>query len=332
MLRNAAVRTILIAAVVLVLCAGDSIRPAADEMEPGPVRTVVAAVGAPAGWIAERLPFAAATDAVVGWFRPGADDDGASAAGAASGAGGNGSAGADGSVARVAPQAFAATALGERPVQRRLATLLVTGDSMAQPLDAVISRRLADVGVRTTRDIRLGSGISKEFVVDWAQLSAEQAAELKPDAVAVFLGANEGFPIATGSGEVRCCGTAWAAAYATRARAMMERYRRDGAGQVFWLLVPAPRDPERARVARAVNAAIRVAAGPFGAQVAVVDSAALFTPGGRFRSAMPVGGREQIVRNPDGIHLNEQGAELLADVLQRRLGESFTAFGDGTRR
>jgi hypothetical protein len=42
---------------------------------------------------------------------------------------------------------------------------------------------------------------------------------------------------------------------------------------------------------------------------------------------MPVAGREQIVRNPDGIHLNEQGAELLADVVERQLRTTFTTVG-----
>ncbi len=319
---NAAIRAVLVAALLLVVFAGDRLTPAAAEMERGPVRTVVDAVGGPTGWIADHLPFSSATDAVAGWFSPD-EEERPSTASTADGAA---SAGA-GAAAPVPPQAFAPAALGERPPPRRLRTLLVTGDSMSQPLDAILARRLADDGARTTRDVHLGSGISKDFVVDWPSLAAEQAADQEPDAVAVFLGANEGFPMRSGDGEVECCGPAWAAAYATKARVMMDRYRRGGATQVLWLLIPAPRDPERARVARTVNAAVRVAAGAFGAQVAVIDTPAMFTPGGRFRSAMPVAGREQIVRNPDGIHLNEQGAELLADVVERQLRTTFTTVG-----
>ncbi len=66
-------------------------------------------------------------------------------------------------------------------------------------------------------------------------------------------------------------------------------------------------------MARSVNAAIRVAAEPYRAQVRVLDMTELFTPGGRYRDAMEVGGRRQIVRDADGIHLNADGAELAAE-------------------
>ena len=48
----------------------------------------------------------------------------------------------------------------------------------------------------------------------------------------------------------------------------------------------------------------------------MLDLAAVFTPGGRYRDAMDVGGRRRIVREPDGIHLNDEGAAVaLGPVL-----------------
>ena len=38
---------------------------------------------------------------------------------------------------------------------------------------------------------------------------------------------------------------------------------------------------------------------------------------------MPVDGSESIVRAPDGIHLNEKGAKLLATSLLRRIGQDY---------
>ena len=38
---------------------------------------------------------------------------------------------------------------------------------------------------------------------------------------------------------------------------------------------------------------------------------------------MPVDGRDRIVRDPDGIHLNDRGAEVLADTLMARLKADF---------
>jgi uncharacterized protein len=130
------------------------------------------------------------------------------------------------------------------------------------------------------------------------------------------MGANEGFPLKSGARTVECCGADWAAAYAYRVRRVMNAYRQAGGARVYWLNLPAPRDRARQRISRAVNAAIAVAAEPYRAQVRVLDLAALFTPGGRYRDAMPVGGRQRIVRESDGIHLNDEGATIaLGPVL-----------------
>ncbi len=308
-----------VAVLLLLLVEGSSIRRSGEEMETGVARTLVLAVGHPAGWVADRLPFAGAADRATAWLSP--DEDlggpgGFEAGGPARGTGG---------VAPVGPEAFDPAALGERPARRPvLRRLLVTGDSLVQPLDAELARRLAGAGVRTERDAHLGTGISKSELVDWGRLSVQQVRERRPDAVVMLLGANEGFPMrAAGGRTVQCCGPAWAAEYATRARRMMDTYRRRGAARVYWLTLPAPRDGDRADIARTINAAIAVAAQPYRAQVRVLDLVRVFTPGGRFRDAMPVRGRETIVREPDGIHLNGAGAEVAADLVQRALRNDF---------
>ena len=66
-----------------------------------------------------------------------------------------------------------------------------------------------------------------------------------------------------------------------------------------------------------------MAAEPYRAQVRVLDMGAIFTPGGRYRDAMDVGGRETIVREPDGIHLNDAGARIAADAVLRAVDRDF---------
>jgi hypothetical protein len=104
---------------------------------------------------------------------------------------------------------------------------------------------------------------------------------------------------------------------------MADTYRQHGAARVYWITLPAPRDPDRQRITRVVNAAIRVAVEPWRAQVRVIETASVFTPTG-YRDAMRVDGRLTIVRQADGIHLNPVGARLLAGMVLRRLGEDFT--------
>jgi hypothetical protein len=147
----------------------------------------------------------------------------------------------------------------------------------------------------------------------------------KPEAVVFFLGANEGFPFKAGGRSIACCGPAWAAQYATRARRMMQTFRQRGAARVYWLLLPAQRSAPRQQIARSVNAAIIAAAQPYRAQVRLLDMNVIFTPGGKYRASMPINGRNTIVREPDGIHLNEAGASLAADIVLARMKADFAS-------
>jgi uncharacterized protein len=305
---------IAVCALVLVLAQGPSIERTGERMDPGPIRAGVLAVGRPAAWIGERLPLADAAHEVTAFLSP--DED-------LGGAGGFAQAPADGGdrVQPVTPDAFAPEDLGQRPApERGLRTLLVTGDSMAQPLDTVLARRLADGdATEVVREVHIGTGISKTELLDWGKLSVRQTGEHTPEAVVVFIGANEGFAI----DGIDCCGADWAAAYATRARTMMHTYRRNGDAIVYWLTLPLPRDPDRQAIARVVNAAVRAAAAPYRAQVRVLDMTTLFTPDGEYRDDMPVDGSQELVRDADGIHLNETGAELAADEVLRAAAQDF---------
>ena len=302
---------VTVALVLLVLFKGASVRDSGEEMQPGLERSVVLAVGRPAGWLADRLPFAQVGDKAFGWLSPDdeLDEEGGFAASAGSAR--------ERGVPPVTPDSFDPAAFGgkrERPPP--LEKLLVTGDSLAQPLDVELARRLAGDGVRVERDPHIGTGVSKSDFVDWGKLSAQQTRERRPDAVVVFIGANEGFPMPVGrKGAVKCCGVDWAAAYAFRVRRMMNSYRRRGAARVYYLRLPLPRERSRQEIARAVNAAIDVAAVPYGAHVRVVDLTEVFTPGGRYRSTMLIDGEQRLVRRPDGIHLSDVGADLAADKV-----------------
>ncbi len=133
-----AIVLVLLTGLVLLVCAGDSVRNAGEELEDGPVKTMVLAVGHPAGWVADALPFAAIADGLTGWVS--SDDDLGSAEGGFDAPAGTGGETGAGTAVRIAPEAFGGT-------REPLRTLLVTGDSMSQPLDAVLARRTADTGV-----------------------------------------------------------------------------------------------------------------------------------------------------------------------------------------
>jgi lysophospholipase L1-like esterase len=195
---------------------------------------------------------------------------------------------------------------------------------MTMPLDRDLARQLSRDGVRVIRDPRVGTGISKTFGVDWVALSSRQVRRYRPDGVVIFIGANDGFPLADHRGRaIACCSAAWTALYASRARRMADNYRRKGASRVYWVTIPTPREAARRPIARAVNAAIAIAAQPWADQVRVIDTVPTFTPGGIYRDSMPVGGIETVVRESDGIHLNAAGSSILAKMVLGLIAKDF---------
>jgi hypothetical protein len=196
---------------------------------------------------------------------------------------------------------------------------------MSMPLDSDLAQRLAGGSARVVRDPHVGTAISNSVIVDWGKLSTSQVKKHKPDAVVVFIGANDGFPFdVPGQGQVKCCGVPWATFYAGRVRQMMNTYRRAGVARVYWITLPTPRDPVRQKIARTVNASIFVAAQPWRSQVRIIDTVPIFTPGARYRAAMPIGGTDTIVRESDGIHLNQAGSALLANYVLAAVDRDFT--------
>jgi lysophospholipase L1-like esterase len=316
-----AVGAIALVALLLVLFAGGSIRDATAQIDPGIGHDIVDAVGGPTQWIADRFPLDEAQHELTGGLSPdealtagGFDEATATTPGGAA------------RVPPVTPDAFDPASIGAQPPPKQeLGTLLVTGDSLSTPLDTELARRLAPDGVDVVREPHLGTGISNSALTDWGQLSTAQVAKEDPDAVVVFIGANEGYGMpGPGGEEVECCGADYAAIYANRVRQVMDTYRRGGAAKVYWLTVMTPRDNDAARVSKLVNESIRVAAQPWAGQIRIVDTVPVFTPGERYSDAIEVDGSETIVRESDGIHLNDEGSSIAADLVLERVDNDFT--------
>ena len=309
-----------VTALLLVLVEGPSIRNSGERMDDGFWKTVVLAVGKPADQIGDVIPLPEVGDELTGWLSPEDDSGGpgsfeALAQDAATG----------GRISAITPEYFDPRAIGEDPPEpRELDTVLVTGDSLSMPLDAEVARRLEDDGIEVVRDPQVGTGISSAQVGDWGSISVRQTREEEPDAIVIFIGANEGFPMAApDGGDVGCCGSDWAAVYATRVRRMMDTYRQGGEARVYWLTLPMPRDDDRQEVARVVNEAIRVGAQPYRVHVRVLDMVDLFTPGGDYTDSIEVDGEDRLVRESDGVHLNQEGAELAAETVLDALEEDY---------
>jgi lysophospholipase L1-like esterase len=308
---------ILICAVVLALAVGPSIRRQGQEEVSSLGRAAVLAVGDPANTLSQLLPLHRGAGDLTAWLHPSLNLNGYG--------GFSYSLAASTGVPPVTSDQFSPQAIGAGAgARKRLGTVLVTGDSMAEPLDQDLARTLDPDGVKVIQDPHIGTGISSTILVNWEALARYQVSHDHPDVVVMFIGANDGYAMpGPGGTTVSCCGVAWATIYANRVRQMMNTYRQDGVAHVYWLTLPTPRDPTRARISEVVNAAITVAAQPWANQISVLNTVAIFTPGDRYRDAMPVNGQRTIVRESDGIHLNNAGSALESSYVVAAIRENF---------
>ncbi len=73
-----------------------------------------------------------------------------------------------------------------------------------------------------------------------------------------------------------------------------------------------------------VDATIPVAATPWASEVRVIDTVPIFTPGEEYRDSIEIDGRQTIVRESDGVHLNDAGSALAADAVLERIDADFS--------
>jgi hypothetical protein len=197
--------------------------------------------------------------------------------------------------------------------------VLATGDSMIQIVDSFLAKQLRPEHFRVRSDAHVGTGISKPLQLDWVKHARHLARTYRPNATVVFLGANEGFPLRWHGKRHNCCSRAWRMAYSARAQAMMRSFERGGDARVYWLTLPAARPHSWNRIYRAVDLALRSAAGREGDGVRLLDMGAVFTPSGHFQQTIKRGSRRVSVRQRDGIHLNVAGARIAAQVVVREM-------------
>ena len=198
--------------------------------------------------------------------------------------------------------------------------VLLAGDSMIDGMIGVLARTVRRSGGVLHGDKHPGSGISKPVPLFWPDHARALARRQQPDATVVFLGAVDGLPLRLASREIaECCGPAWIAEYARRARRMMAAYLRGGSALVYWLLLPEPRDAARVPAYRAINVAIAQAAATFADGVSVVDIGPAISPGGVYRDTAMYRGRRRVIRNRDGLHLAGAGVHLATEVVERFL-------------
>ncbi len=211
--------------------------------------------------------------------------------------------------------------LGPIPPGRPRQVALVGDSMMAVGLSAVLLRTTAsDSKLHIVKAFRSGTGLARPDVFDWFSEYPAMIGHNRPDVVIVAIGANDAQGYVDADGQTLTFGSeAWVASYRARVAAFMKLLMATGR-QVIWIGLPPMKSPVYdAHTAEINRITYTVVSGSPNA-VWWNPTPYIGSPDGSFRDLgeveSPTGHRTIAhLRADDGIHLSDDGASLLAEVL-----------------
>lgn len=202
--------------------------------------------------------------------------------------------------------------------------LLIAGDSMTEAFGPALVDLADDTGlIRSERELRYSSGLTRPDYVDWPAVLAALIAEQDPEAIVVLLGANDAQGIQTPSGPVSFGSPGWADEYRARVAATMTLL--EGSGRtVYWVGLPIMRSAEFDGRMRFITDIYRTEAAQHRG-VRFIETTVLFGDAeGAYSAYLPGGdGRPVLVRREDGIHLTAAGGDRLARVVMAAMADDW---------
>lgn len=191
--------------------------------------------------------------------------------------------------------------------------VLLLGDSLMKAGVAPgIKRGLGRSGLAAEILAKPSTGLTREDFFDWPKAAREKLAARKYGAAVVLFGTNDCQSMKQGGKELRFGTEAWRDAYRTRVRGMLDILC-EGGRKVVWIGLPPMRPAGFDRRIGELNGLVEK-------EVAARSACAEYLPlagvvgdaRGRYTDRRKIAGRNQRVRDGDGIHLSAVGAEAAA--------------------
>jgi hypothetical protein len=190
---------------------------------------------------------------------------------------------------------------------------LAVGDSLGIDFGQSLVNDLAATGVvHAILDGHIDTGLSRPDYFDWqAELQADLA-RYQPQAVVVFIGANDPQNFIDGGSALAYGTQAWSDAYARRVGAFMQAATSAHA-RVLWVGMPPMADATLNGKMQVLNAIYQSEASAHPGVTYFPSWSVLSGGQGGFAAFLPdASGNEVAVREPDGTHISAAGAERLA--------------------
>jgi hypothetical protein len=198
-------------------------------------------------------------------------------------------------------------------------TIVEVGDSLGEDLGFGLADEFgSDPYVRIIQAAKGDTGLARPDYYDWPTALEQLLQEYRPGAVVVFLGANDGQGFIWQGNPVEYGAPLWLSVYGDRVAQMMSESLQAGA-RVLWVGMPVMGSTTEPYL----SSEMQTLDGIYAAQAAKHPGVTYFsswpvfsTPSGQYTASAVVDGQLQVVRDPDGIHLDGAGAELLATALE----------------
>jgi hypothetical protein len=207
--------------------------------------------------------------------------------------------------------------------------LVVAGDSMTESTGpALLDAAHATGVIDGHHELRYSSGLTRPDYFDWPAALRALVAERDPEAIIVFVGANDAQGIETAAGPAAFGSDAWVAEYRSRVAAVMSQLQ--GSDRtVYWLGQPIMRSESFDDRMRLITDIYRDEASRHPG-VRFIDTRPLFaTADGSYSAYLPgSGGAPVLVRREDGIHLTPAGAERLARAVVGQIAADWHIEGE----
>lgn len=205
----------------------------------------------------------------------------------------------------------------------------VAGDSQATYLGQAITTEAGGLALDVDVDDRISTSLARPDYFDWPSRWSQAVADASPEAVVLFLGANDHQDMVDATGQRLVEGTeAWEAEWRARLALGLDVLTADGA-TVFWITQPPMRD---GRLDDGIEQINQLAAEVVEARVdvVVVDIWELFGGAAGYQQRI-VGADGDVItaRVDDGVHLTRSASSWVAELVFEQFRDRWEFAGTG---
>ena len=222
-------------------------------------------------------------------------------------------------------QSYADAQLPEKPAKPKPAKILIIGDSSIQAgLGTELERQLEKMeGVTVMRFGLHSTGLARPDYFNWMDKLTELKAEFDPDLTVAYFGDNDcqGLASVDGDAVAKFGSDEWKVEYGNRVIDIVGLMK-DGGNYGAMVGMPIMRSKKFSNQIEFLNGVV---------EEATLEAGGVFLPTwgitsddeGSYMASVEFDGKDRMIRQGDGIHLSEHGADYVAYHLIKMLQEKF---------